>query len=276
MSVLRNKRKINFSNIPNELIEDTRLSSNAFRIMCYLLTKPDMWTVVNSDISKRTGVKDPKTLSKCFKELLENGWVERERVRNDKGELKGGYNYILSESPLYPNTDKSLIRKESILGENGETNISNTNLNSNTNKVSNNKEKKSVKTPPVRLTKEQMAIKSKVGVKGFKLLQENSESFKGLGREKILLFIDWMAYRYSERKVPIGTIRVLKSQLTHFHKNGVKVIQKAMDLAKESGGSGWIDIKYAFEKVLQSQNGNGFKQAELTYTTPVYAGLKTY
>jgi hypothetical protein len=52
MSLLRNKLKSDFSQIPNGLITDPRLSHGAKLVAIYLMSKPDQWNVCNPDIGR--------------------------------------------------------------------------------------------------------------------------------------------------------------------------------------------------------------------------------
>ena len=106
MSLLRNKLKSNFSQIPNELITDSELSGIAFRIVVYLFSKPDKWDVNNTDIQKRFGIKRRETMSKYWKEIVMSGWVTRERKVDEKsGKMVAGFDYTLHSKPCTDNAD---------------------------------------------------------------------------------------------------------------------------------------------------------------------------
>lgn len=128
MAILKNKLKQQFTQIPNELIVDNRLSMGAKLIYVYLASKPDGWQVWNGDIQKALNIKDSGTMSKYWKELLNAGWVTRTPIKSEDGRFSGGYDYEIGENP---NTEKTPIRKISASGENPDYN--NTNLDNNTN-----------------------------------------------------------------------------------------------------------------------------------------------
>lgn len=96
MNNLRNELKRSYSQIPNELITDLSLSSGALRVLLYLFTKPDEWSVYNADICKQLDICED-TLSKYWKELLASKWLKREPKRSETGTLSGGYIYRIGE-----------------------------------------------------------------------------------------------------------------------------------------------------------------------------------
>lgn len=130
MNTLRNELKRDFSQIPNELIVDTTISSGALRVILYLFTKDDNWNVYNGDICKNLGINE-KTLTKYWKELLSSMWLKREKSIGVDGKFTGGYIYHIgtfSISPLLSDMEKS-------------TTIYNTRL------ITNTKESKGAKAP---------------------------------------------------------------------------------------------------------------------------------
>ena len=156
MGVLRNELKSNFTQIPNQLLFDNRLSFGARILFCYLASKPNNWKIINQDIIINLKISSD-SIAKYFNELLDAGWITREREINEKGQYCGGYDYtIYSESKVSlsgenPNQEKILIRKVS--GNNNNTNsIINTDTNNN-NKIIFGKQKKFVK-PTIEEIKE--------------------------------------------------------------------------------------------------------------------------
>lgn len=137
MGVLRNELKSNFTQIPNQLLFDIRLSFGARILFCYLASKPDNWKIINQDIITNLQISSD-SVAKYFKELLDAGWITREREIDTKGQYCGGYDYTIYSNPKNsllgksPNPEKVLIRKVS--GNNNNTNtINNTNTTNNTN-----------------------------------------------------------------------------------------------------------------------------------------------
>lgn len=224
MSVLRNKLKEKYSNIPNEMIEDVRLSHSTFRVLCYLFSRPNDWQINNTDISNRTGIKDPKTLANCFTQAIDLGWLNRERKRSKSGQLKGGYNYTLTESPKNPNTVKTLNRENTVLGKNG--GHTKTDLNTNTNKSTKTeiKEEKDffANAKIKNLQGEPTTIKKHIGTPQYRLLNaactkvETYQLFRSMwldGRCQILC--DLLEYKRDIKK-PYKKARGLASTIRMF------------------------------------------------------------
>lgn len=137
MAILYNQLRDNFTQIPNELLTDSRLSNGAKVVYCYVASKPTGWKVWNTEIQQSLNIKDSGTMSKYWKELIETGWIDRTRTKSNNGQFSGGYDYELRITPIEVKTH---IGEKPSLGENpihSNTNLdSNTNINNNT--ISNN------------------------------------------------------------------------------------------------------------------------------------------
>ena len=94
-TIRRGVRNARYSAIPNHVLEDTRLSMDARWLLCYLLSKPDNWTVVVGDIVNKGGCGRDKA-RKMIAELLETGYAERELTR-DEGRFNGTSMVIFDE-----------------------------------------------------------------------------------------------------------------------------------------------------------------------------------
>ena len=138
MGVLRNRLAGNYVQIPSAIFSSA-LSHGAVRVYCYLATKPDGWLVFNSDIKKQCHISDNNTIAKYLKQLVESGWVKRERELTETKQFNGGYDYELLENP---NEGKTLVRENSSLGKTPKH--SNTNLPTNIKKESNNNDSASL------------------------------------------------------------------------------------------------------------------------------------
>ncbi|MDY0388353.1 MAG: hypothetical protein RBT65_14785 [Methanolobus sp.] len=135
-----NNVKIAFAQVPNEAITDAELSSGAFRLLAYLYSLPNEWSINNTDIKSKLGINDDKTIAKYWKEVTEAGWCVKERGRDSGRYNSDGITLVLNGCKE-KNTENNLIGDNTQLGENGD--LINTNKNSNTNKnINTNKEKK--------------------------------------------------------------------------------------------------------------------------------------
>lgn len=135
MSILRNKLKDRFVQVPNELVTDNRISIPARLIYVYLLSKPDGWIVRNGDVMKSLDIRNSGTMAKYWHELEMSGWIIRHKT------AAGTYDYELSEiEPVAkkPNEGKTAIAKKPNEGKTPI--INNTDSCSNTDFLDNNKE----------------------------------------------------------------------------------------------------------------------------------------
>jgi hypothetical protein len=99
MSILKKQINDNFSMIPNAIFE-SKLPHTAICIYCLLHSKPDNWTINNKNIMATLGIASDSTIAKNWKRLIEAGWVSREKVRDENGNLKGGsFVYTINNSP---------------------------------------------------------------------------------------------------------------------------------------------------------------------------------
>jgi len=151
MNELRNNLKNKYSQIPNELITDLRLSNGSLRVVLYLFTKPDNWEVFNYNICKNLNISE-KTLSKYWKEILASGWMKRERKKDENGKLHGGYIYRIGT--FFRNGTLSVSEHSSVSELSSDTTkvpiISNTNLKSN-NKLKENNNNPIEKSKPNKI-----------------------------------------------------------------------------------------------------------------------------
>jgi predicted transcriptional regulator len=129
------KFKDKFSQIPNKLITDNRLSYIERMILIYLLSKPVSWIVYNYDVMKQLEIKNEGTITKSWKNLEKTGWIKRTKIRNDKGHFE--YDFIIyinnltnTETETECNQDRTITSLgETEAGQNmdySNTNISNT------------------------------------------------------------------------------------------------------------------------------------------------------
>lgn len=136
---MNNKIKKDFSQIPNNLINDYSISRDARFLFVYLCSKPDSWkfhtTVVERDLNfgKNTRVK-------YMKELIEKGWISTIQVKNNDGSF-GSVEINLNAYPNTKNHDAEPCTKNTAavkhrggkIGMHNNTDLlSNTNINNNT------------------------------------------------------------------------------------------------------------------------------------------------
>ena len=105
MAVYRTVKLENpFVQIDKDLVNDPTISAKAKGIMLYLLSKPEGWKVYQSDIVNH--MSDGKTsISNGIKELLDAGYIERNRAHNEDGTF-AGYEYTVYERKDLKSVDK--------------------------------------------------------------------------------------------------------------------------------------------------------------------------
>lgn len=97
-----------------EFLNNQDLSLKAKGLLAYLLSLPDDWQIYESEIVKHhSDGKD--SLRSAIKELIDSGYILRERIRNEKGQLQGS-NYLVYEVPTY--SGKSNIGKPATTNNN--------------------------------------------------------------------------------------------------------------------------------------------------------------
>lgn len=97
MSTFRiQKRENPFVQIDKTMIYDNQLSFKAKGILSYLLSRPDDWKVYEVEIVKHA--KDGRdSVRSGIKELVDCGYIERKKIRGEKGKFEG-YEYLVYET----------------------------------------------------------------------------------------------------------------------------------------------------------------------------------
>ena len=117
------KRKRAFTQVDNEIVNNSALSFQAKGMLLYLLSKPDGWKFYEDDLVKRSS-NGKTSVRSTIKELLEVGYLIRgERFRDEKGHLKG-YSYIVEPYLLDDYDGKSYITFSKV----GKSKVGNSNL----------------------------------------------------------------------------------------------------------------------------------------------------
>ncbi len=123
MAIVRTPKDKNnhFVQADKELINNKNLSAKAKGIMLYILSKPDNWSVYESEIAKNMN-DGVKSIRSGIKELMEHGYIERKQRRCSGGKFIG-YDYT-----VYENRCLSTESTERPFSENGFGPPSNNNL----------------------------------------------------------------------------------------------------------------------------------------------------
>jgi len=92
----------NFSIIPNHIAQSKELSPNAKSLIIHILSMPDNWYYVKTQFWRKTNL-GRAAFNKAWKELEEVGFIKSERIY--EGNLVRGYNYIISDLPIFGLTE---------------------------------------------------------------------------------------------------------------------------------------------------------------------------
>lgn len=114
--------------VNKQFLSNAELSWKAKGLLTYLLSLPDNWQIYEDEIVKHS--KDGKdSLRSALKELIDNGYISRERIRNSAGQLKG-YDYYVYETSNHIGKSKDgkpNIGKPATTNNDGTKNESNNN-----------------------------------------------------------------------------------------------------------------------------------------------------
>jgi hypothetical protein len=94
-NIIRQKRKANYTVIPNEMLNNPELSFKAKAILCYLLSKPDKWSVYLSQLAKAS-TDGYESVVSGMNELIANRYVFRKPC---SGANPGGWEYFVYDEP---------------------------------------------------------------------------------------------------------------------------------------------------------------------------------
>jgi len=100
-----NKRRRNYTVIPNEIIKAKDLSWKAKGLMCYLLSLSEEWTVHKSDLANRS-LDGYDSMLSGWAELEKLGYIQTIRVKDQN--LFRGYDYIIHESRVRDFTEQEI------------------------------------------------------------------------------------------------------------------------------------------------------------------------
>ncbi len=107
MGIIRVAKNSNYVVMNRTALNDNRLSWKAKGIMAYMLSMPDDWVFYMDElITHSTDGKD--SFKSGFKELKDNGYVERKAIKDEKTKRIVSWETIVHEVP-FPQTEKPLV-----------------------------------------------------------------------------------------------------------------------------------------------------------------------
>ena len=105
--ILKNSEYKNFTAVPNVLINNISMSCQARFLYIYMLSKPNNWKFYLNDLSKSLGMSID-TLRKYIKELIEQGWIIRNKQEHDEVSKKFD---AVSYEVVFPCREKAVSEK---------------------------------------------------------------------------------------------------------------------------------------------------------------------
>ena len=125
-----------FTTVDNVVLNDTNLSWKAKGLFVYLWSQSDEWNFYETEVAKHS-TDGIVSLKNGLKELEDQGYLKRQRVRDEQGKFKEN-EWILSESPML---EKPML--ENLMLDNRTlTNTNNNNINNNKDESNSAKENK--------------------------------------------------------------------------------------------------------------------------------------
>lgn len=101
--IIKCKRKDNFTKLSNDCINDENLSGDAFKILAYVLSKPEDWIVYASDLCARFK-RSPNKIYALMKELINLGYMRRYQPRDESGRVLPWVTKVADE-PIFKNAE---------------------------------------------------------------------------------------------------------------------------------------------------------------------------
>ena len=123
-----------FTTVDNTVLNDTSLSWKAKGLFVYLWSQADEWDFYETEVVKHSTDKIA-SLKSGLKELEQQGYLKRQRKRDNKGHFKEN-EWILSDNPMLENPMLENPMLENPMLENSTlTNTNNNNTNNNNNNI---------------------------------------------------------------------------------------------------------------------------------------------
>ena len=94
--IVRADHHEDYTVIENTALRDNRLSFAARGLLAYMLSMKDDWQFYGSEVSRRNAI-NVKRFASLLKELIDNGYCKREKVRGKNGRFV--YDYRVYEIP---------------------------------------------------------------------------------------------------------------------------------------------------------------------------------
>lgn len=126
MPVLRQSHVRNFTTLPNELLQDQRLSCRDRGLLVWMLSKPPDWSFSKKSIEAELAKDGESSIQAGMKNLQKAGYLKIDRKRQERGKLSASIwtvfdcpqleNQSMDNSPQldFPQLDNAAYTKERI------------------------------------------------------------------------------------------------------------------------------------------------------------------
>src|SRR5436189_4046597 len=99
MTVVRHKHTRNYTQIPNAILKDSKLSIEAKGLLLYMLSRPPGWKFYHWELQRTLGIGRQK-FERIINELIAAGYVTRSRMQpRDANNRFLGYEYAVCDVP---------------------------------------------------------------------------------------------------------------------------------------------------------------------------------
>lgn len=102
--IIKQKKKSEFTTLYNDCINDERLSIGALAILVYIMSKPENWNVMISDLKRRFSIGRNKTYN-IISELCSYGYMKRIRETLQDGTV-AKWVIVASDKPIFGNSQE--------------------------------------------------------------------------------------------------------------------------------------------------------------------------
>lgn len=116
MTIIRTVHENNFTIIANGCLQDDSLSAEALGILCYLLGRPNDWTVRPTQLAERFGCGRER-IDRILKELISASYIVKTRYRDPKTQSWGSVEYTVYQMPQKPHPGNPSVASEATSGK---------------------------------------------------------------------------------------------------------------------------------------------------------------
>jgi hypothetical protein len=102
--IIRREHNGNFTVVPNGVLNDEALSYDAVGLLCYLLSKPNNWTLQIEQLRHRGGVGRDKVY-KLIGQLCDAGYIVKQQARDPETAAFVAHEYVVYDRPFPENPE---------------------------------------------------------------------------------------------------------------------------------------------------------------------------